>query len=195
MPESLRRAAFLDRDGVINVETGYLYRIEDFAFVDGAVEGMHLLASAGYALVVVTNQAGIAKGLYDEAAYQRLTQHMLDELSKAGVAVTAVYHCPHHPLGVVPAYAMHCLCRKPGAGMLLAAAGDHRLDLKRSVLIGDKTSDSLAGRAAGLPLTILVETGHALPTDAMDHADRRCADLKAAARWLVDRQTPGSVQP
>ncbi len=183
-PRGLRPAAFIDRDGVINAELGYVWRIEDFHLLPGAVDGLRQLARCGYALVVVTNQAGIAKGRYDEAAYQKLTAHMRGLLAAQGAALAGVYHCPHHPQGTVPAYTRECDCRKPAPGLLLRAARELGLDLARSVLVGDKTTDTQAGRAAGLRRTVLVESGHALPADALAHADHRCADLAAAARWL-----------
>lgn len=183
-PEA-RPAAFIDRDGVINVELNYVHRIEDFHVLPGVYEGLRRLAGAGFALVVVTNQAGIAKGLYDEAAFERLTTSMLAQMRANGITLAAVYHCPHHPAGSVAAYAVECDCRKPAPGMLLQAAREHALDLSRSVMIGDKTSDTQAGRAAGVGLTVLVESGHPLPADAATQADHRCANLAAAADWIV----------
>lgn len=180
----LRPAAFIDRDGVINVDLGHVCRVEDFHLLPRAVDGLRLLAANGYELIVVTNQAGIAKGLYDEAAYHLLTEHMLRVLSSQGVRITAVYHCPHHPQGVVPAYAMVCDCRKPAPAMLFRAATENRLDLARSVLIGDKASDVAAGRAADIGRTVLVASGHALPADAARLADHVSEDLSAAAQWL-----------
>ncbi|MDE2083186.1 MAG: D-glycero-beta-D-manno-heptose 1,7-bisphosphate 7-phosphatase [Burkholderiales bacterium] len=180
----LRPAAFIDRDGVINAELDYVWRIEDFHVLPGVVDGLRQLARCGYALVVVTNQAGIAKGRYDEAAYQRLTAHLRVLFAAQGVVFDGVYHCPHHPQGTVAAYTRACDCRKPAPGLLLRAARELGLDLARSVLVGDKTTDTQAGRAAGLRRTVLVESGHALPADALAHADHRCADLAAAARWL-----------
>ena len=184
LPRPLRAAAFIDRDGVINAELGYVWRTEDFHLLPGAVDGLRRLAGCGYALVVVTNQAGIAKGLYDEAAYRHLTAYMRGLLAAQGVVLDGVYHCPHHPQGTVAAYARECDCRKPAPGLLRQAARELGLDLARSVLVGDKTSDTQAGRAAGLRRTVLVESGHALPADALAQADHRCADLAAAARWL-----------
>lgn len=179
-----RAAAFIDRDGVINAELNYVGRPEDFHLLPQAVDGLQRLAAQGFALVVVTNQAGIAKGMYDEAAYEHLTRHMVALLRSQGVHLAAVYHCPHHPQGSVARYAIDCDCRKPAPGMLLRAAAEHGLDLARSVLVGDKPSDTAAGRAAGVRWTVLVESGHALPDNALQFADHRCADLAAAADWI-----------
>jgi D-glycero-D-manno-heptose 1,7-bisphosphate phosphatase len=183
-------AAFLDRDGVINAELGYVSRIDDFHVLPGVVDGLRQLAAGGFSLVVVTNQAGIAKGKYDEAAFERLSAHMREIFRREGIQFAGVYHCPHHPEGSVPQYAVRCECRKPAAGMLFSATADLGLDLRRSVLIGDKTSDTQAGRAAGVRHTVLVESGHALPPDALDHADHRCAGLSEAARWVCSQPAP-----
>jgi D-glycero-D-manno-heptose 1,7-bisphosphate phosphatase len=190
-------AAFIDRDGVINAELDYVFRPEDFHVLPGVVDALRLLAAHGFALVVVTNQAGIAKGRYDEAAYQRLTQHMRGLFAAQGIALAGVYHCPHHPQGTVAAYAHECDCRKPAPGMLLRAARELELDLKRSVLVGDKASDTEAGRAAGLRWTVLVESGHRLSADALQFADHRCADLAEAAAWLCqpERLAPSDRVP
>lgn len=184
MSARARPAAFIDRDGVINTELNYVHRREGFVLLPGVIEGLRLLSSQGFALVVVTNQAGIAKGLYDEAAFASLSTHMRDLLAAQGVELAGVYHCPHHPRGSVPAFAIECDCRKPAPGMLLRAARDLNLDLANSVLVGDKPSDTAAGRAAGVALTVLVESGHALPTDTQTLADHRCAGLHEAAQWL-----------
>lgn len=184
-PDTRRPAAFIDRDGVINAELEYVHRIQDFHLLPAAVPGLQRLAAGGYALVVVTNQAGIAKGRYDEPAFQALTLHMRGLLAAQGIELAGVYHCPHHPQGRVAAYTFDCECRKPRPGMLLAASRELGLDLGRSVLVGDKTSDTQAGRAAGVRFTVLVESGHALPVDALDHADHRCRDLLEAAQWIT----------
>lgn len=189
-----RPAAFIDRDGVINAETGYVYRAQDFHVLPGVVAAMRQLADHGYALVVITNQAGIAKGKYTEAEYAVLTRHMGDLLARQGIALAGVYHCPHHPQGSVPAYAIACDCRKPAPGLLLRAAAQLNLDLARSVLVGDKPSDAAAGRAAGVRWTVLVESGHRLPDATSALADHRCADLAQASAWVCARQNEPTVE-
>lgn len=187
MLTELRRAAFVDRDGVINAELDHVGRPEDFHLLPRAIAGLRRLAGHGYLLVVVTNQAGIAKGLYGEEDYQRVTRYMTDLLLSQRVQLQAVYHCPHHPLGSVSRYAIACDCRKPAPGLLLRAAEEIQLDLPRSVLIGDKVSDTAAGRAAGLHRTILVRSGHVLPEGALRYADYCCDDLSDAAEWVCSQ--------
>lgn len=187
MAAEARPAAFIDRDGVINVERHHVYRIEDFEILPGVVAGLRRLADHGYALVVVTNQAGIAKGKYGPEDYQRLCDHMRALFAREGVQFAGIYHCPHHPQGTVPAYARACDCRKPAPGLLLRAAAELGLDLARSVLVGDKPSDTEAGRRAGVARTVLVESGHPLPPDTSTLADHRCAGLAEAAEWLCRR--------
>ena len=177
--------AFIDRDGVINEELDYVHRIEDFHLLPGVIDGLRLLREHGFALVVVTNQAGIARGLYTEADYQALTAHMKALLEAQGAPLAGVYHCPHHPTAGVGAYRIDCSCRKPRPGMLLQAAQDLGLDLSRSVIVGDKHSDLQAGRAAGLSACVLVESGHAPSAKARAMADHTSANLLEAARWIV----------
>lgn len=181
------RAAFIDRDGVINEELGYVHRPEDFRLLPRAVSGLRRLQQAGWVLVVVTNQAGIARGLYDEADYQYLTAHMRALLAEHGIELSAVYHCPHHPTAGVGALRIYCECRKPQPGMLQRAATELGVDLRASILIGDKATDLQAGRAAGVSYCVLVESGMKLTENARQLADFAAADLDEAAEWVVGK--------
>jgi len=152
MRADCRRAAiFLDRDGVINRDDGYTHRIEDFELLPGVVDELGRLQSLGYLLIVVTNQAGIARGRFTESEYFAFTEHMRLELRSQGIRLAAVYYCPHHEMGSTPGYAIACECRKPRPGMIQKALVDHQLDVKECWLIGDKQSDLDAGIAAGIP--------------------------------------------
>ncbi len=181
---AIKKAVFLDRDGTINVEKDYLYRPDEFAFIPGAVEAIRLLNRAGYLVVVVTNQSGVARGYYDEAAVKRLHEHIEQLLGVAGAHVDAWYHCPHHPDGREP-YNRDCDCRKPLPGMLHQAAVDLAIDLAASWMVGDKAIDIEAGQAAGCrPILVLTGYGaderHKLP-----HGVPCCPDLHAAAELIA----------
>lgn len=182
-----RKAAFLDRDGVINKDKAYVSRWENFEFIPGAIEGMRLLQDAGYALVVVTNQSGLARGYYSEAEYQALTQHMLAALKQGGVALAGVYHCPHHPKGVVPELSISCDCRKPAPGLLMQAAVELNLSLQDSLLIGDKPSDIEAARAAGLAKAYALASDNPESVAEPLQADGLFYNLLACAQHLVQR--------
>ena len=154
----LRKAAFLDRDGVINEDRGYVGARKDFVFLPGAIEGMRSLQDAGYLVVIVTNQSGIARGLYSSQEYEALTGSILGELAIQGIKVERVYHCPHHPDGVLPEFSVECDCRKPKPGMLLGAARDLNIALSKSVLFGDKASDIDAANGAGVGKAYIVNS-------------------------------------
>lgn len=156
-----RPALFLDRDGVINEEVDYLYRTEDCRLVPGIASLLRSARQLGYVICVVTNQAGIGRGMYTEADFHTLMAYMAGELQKEGAAWDAVYFSPYHPVHGVGEYRRESECRKPAPGMLLQAAQQHRLDLSRSILVGDRCSDLLAGHAAGLHTLFLI--GHTEP--------------------------------
>jgi D-glycero-D-manno-heptose 1,7-bisphosphate phosphatase len=168
-----RRAAFLDRDGVINVDRGYVGQVDRFELAPGAAEGMRVLAGAGYLLAVVTNQSGIGRGYYGVADFEAVTRHMRAELRARGVEVALVCHCPHLP-------GDGCPCRKPRPGMILDAAARLDVDLGASVMIGDSPSDIAAGRAAGVGRCYLIGPGPAPPG-----ADGGFPDLGACARAVT----------
>lgn len=144
---------FLDRDGVINVDKGYVGTWERFTFLPRAIDALRSIATKGYALAIVSNQAGIARGLYDECDYVDLTYRMIASLRRSGVYITVVAHCPHHPTAARVAYFdRRCRCRKPAGGLLRDIASTHPVAFERSFMIGDKQSDIDAGRNAGIPL-------------------------------------------
>ena len=152
----MRRALFLDRDGVINEEIGYLSRPEDVRFVRGIFSLCRTAQRLGYAIVVVTNQSGIARGLYTEADFQALMAWMRSELAREGVSLDAAYHCPYHPEHGVGQYRREHPDRKPGPGMLLRGARDLGLTLQDSIMVGDRCSDVAAANAAGLRQAFLL---------------------------------------
>jgi D-glycero-D-manno-heptose 1,7-bisphosphate phosphatase len=152
----VRRAAFLDRDGVINVDPGYVHRIEDFHFVAGTLEACRELTRRGWLLVVATNQSGIGRGLYTEHDFHELTGWMRARFEGFGAPLAGVYYCPHHPTDAIDRFRTRCDCRKPQPGMLLAAARDLALDMAQSMSFGDKCEDLLAAQAAGIAHRVLL---------------------------------------
>ena len=154
-----KKAVFLDRDGVIVEEPPYYaHRIDQIHFIEGAVGAIHEFNGRGFTVVVVSNQAGIARGIFRKEDAENFNKAMISRLGERGARIDAVYYCPHHPEAVVDEYRVSCDCRKPAPGMLLRAERELGIDLTSSFLIGDKRSDIGAGRAAGC-ITILVKTG------------------------------------
>ena len=139
-------ALFIDRDGVINVDRVHVSKKEDFEFTLGIFELCRKYSESGYLIFIITNQAGIAKGLYTEEEFSDLMEWVTKEFQEKGVTISRVYHCPHHP-----DYTGSCNCRKPEPGMILKAASDFSISLADSVLIGDKETDLEAGRRASIP--------------------------------------------
>lgn len=180
-----RRAVFLDRDGTLNVEKNYLFRPEEFEFIPGAAQAVKRLKEAGFLVVVVTNQSGVARGYYGEADVERLHHHVQQLLAAFDTRIDAFYFCPHHPAGGVDRYRIDCDCRKGRPGMLLQAARDLRIDLARSYMIGDKAADIEAGEAAGCT-PILVRTGHGAEMEG--HCSLQAADLPEAVDLLLQRE-------
>jgi D-glycero-D-manno-heptose 1,7-bisphosphate phosphatase len=155
------KAVFLDRDGVINVDKGYVYRIEDFEFYSNVFKALKKLQDAGYKLFIVTNQSGIAVGYYTEEDFLKLTEFMLKEFEKEGIKIEKVYYCPHHENGIVEKYAIKCDCRKPESGMIRKAIQEFGVDPTKSFLIGDKENDILAAHKEGVKAA-LVKTGQGI---------------------------------
>ena len=147
------RALFIDRDGVINKEKEYLYKIEDFEFIDGVVEALLMAQKAGFKLIVITNQSGIGRGYYNNDDFKKLTTWMQHTLYSEGVKIDDVLHCPHTPDNA-------CSCRKPHPGLIHSAAKKHQIDLSNSFLVGDKESDIKTAINTHLKASVLVRCGH-----------------------------------
>ena len=160
----IKPAAFLDRDGVLNVDREYVHRVDQLEWIDGAAEAIKLINDAGYLAIVVTNQSGVARGYYDEAAVGALHAHMKDYLAARGARIDAFYYCPHHPAGTVERFAITCACRKPGIGMLEQAAADWPIDRAHSFMIGDKDIDVAAAEAFGIRGAKFDSESQSLPT-------------------------------
>ncbi|WP_127960379.1 D-glycero-beta-D-manno-heptose 1,7-bisphosphate 7-phosphatase [Serratia microhaemolytica] len=180
-------AVFLDRDGTMNIDHGYVHEIDDFQFIDGVIDACRELKKMGFALVLVTNQSGIARGKFSEAQFMRLTEWMDWSLADRGVDLDGIYFCPHHPQAVVDEYRQQCDCRKPQAGMLLQAQADLNLDLAASYMVGDKIEDMQAAAAAGVGRKVLVRSGQPVDTVAEDAADWVLDSLKALPDAIKNR--------
>jgi len=148
------KVVFLDRDGVINIEKNYLYKIEEFEFIDGVFESLSYLQNLGYELVIITNQSGIGRGYYTQEQYNKLTVWLKSKFKEKNINITEVFCCPHAPN-------QECNCRKPQIGMIQESAKILDIDYKNSWLIGDKSSDIQTAINANIPNTVQVKTGHA----------------------------------
>jgi D-glycero-D-manno-heptose 1,7-bisphosphate phosphatase len=190
-----RRALFLDRDGVINVDTGHPHRADQIEWLPGIFELVRAAWADGYVPIVVTNQAGIAKGYYDEAAFLELTRWIHAAFEQAGAPLLATYYCPHHAEGLVRLLRGKCACRKPEPGLLLQAIADWDIDPGLSMLLGDKDSDIEAARRAGVADARLVagaQEWRALVPAAKRRRDPRPASTSSAWRWRSRASTPKS---
>ncbi len=168
----MRRACFFDRDGVINVDYGYVGHVADFTLISGVARALARIRQAGYLLILTTNQSGIARGRYSVGDFLTLSGHMQRLLAQDNAQFDGIYYCPHHPQGQVSAFVKDCSGRKPGPGMLMQAAQDFNLDLSSCLMIGDHAGDVLAAQAAGLSRLYLV--GAHLHSEAALCPQARC---------------------
>jgi D-glycero-D-manno-heptose 1,7-bisphosphate phosphatase len=182
---ALRKAVFLDRDGTINEERNYLHRVEDFTFIPGVPKAIRRLNQAGFLVVVVTNQSGVARGYFELADVQTLHDHIEENLSVEQAHIDGFFVCPHHPEAGQGAWRKLCDCRKGAPGLLLQAAEQLHIDMCRSFMIGDKDADMEAGRRAGCT-PLLVLTGYGIETaQALDPAIGRFASLVEAVDFIL----------
>jgi D,D-heptose 1,7-bisphosphate phosphatase len=188
--KNLQKAIFLDRDGVINADKGLICRHEDFELLPKTAKAVKAINQSEYLAIVVTNQPGIAKGMYSYADLEVIHSKMDTLLGNEGAKTDALYFCPHHPDKGFPGERAElkivCTCRKPASGMLLQAAEDFNIDLKQSFIIGDHERDIIAGRNVGCT-TIGVETGHAL-AGSSTIPDKICPDLQSAVQWILKNE-------
>ena len=187
------KALFLDRDGVINVDRGYVHSCDDFHFREGIFELCRAAQAFGYLLVVVTNQAGIARGFYTESEFNDLTTWMAHKFAERQIEITRVYYCPYHPVHGVGPYKYDSPDRKPMPGMIFRASVDLDLDLTASIIIGDKLSDIEAGRAAGVGTKILLRhdaTTDDVPSEHDLHTSGSLSDV--LQRFFSDPATGGA---
>ncbi|PHM48703.1 D-glycero-beta-D-manno-heptose 1,7-bisphosphate 7-phosphatase [Xenorhabdus miraniensis] len=181
-------AVFLDRDGTINIDHGYVHEIDNFQFIDGVIEAMLELKKMGYALVLVTNQSGIARKIFTEDQFMQLTEWMDWSLADRGVDLDGIYYCPHHPEGNDEEYKKSCNCRKPQPGMLLDAQQALHIDMSASYMVGDKIEDMLAAHDANVGTKILVRTGKPVTEAAEQAADLVINSLADLPNVIKNRQ-------
>lgn len=183
-------AVFLDRDGTINKEVGYINHLDRFELIPRIAEAIRLLNGLGLKVIVVTNQAGLAKGYFDEGLLARVHRKMEHALAEKGAWVDGIYYCPHHPEAVREEYRKNCDCRKPKTGLVERIAREHDLDLKRSYIVGDKIEDVEFGQRVGAK-GIMVLTGYGKGQwEHQRHAwsvqpDFLAEDLYEAAKWIA----------
>ncbi len=192
-----RPAIVMDRDGTVCEEVGYVNHVSRVRLLPRSAAAIRAAREAGYATVLVTNQAGVARGYFDEALVHRVHERVRELLAAEGAAVDAIYHCPHHPEAGEPPYRTDCGCRKPRPGMILRARDDLSLDLSRSFVVGDSMRDVEAGRRAGTA-TVLVLTGYG--RGELEHRsgswtsrpDHVAEDLWDAVAWILARERAGA---
>ncbi|WP_395489546.1 D-glycero-beta-D-manno-heptose 1,7-bisphosphate 7-phosphatase [Cedecea davisae] len=181
-------AIFLDRDGTINVDHGYVYEVDRFEFIDGVIEAMRELKEMGFALVLVTNQSGIARGMFTEADFENLTEWMDWSLADRGVDLDGIYYCPHHPEGEVEEFRQVCDCRKPQPGMLISARDFLNIDMAASYMVGDKIEDMQAANAALVGAKVLVRSGKPVTEAGEAAADLVINSLADLPKAIKQRQ-------
>lgn len=189
----MNRAVFLDRDGTVNEEVGYLKDLSRLRLIAGAGAAIKRLNNAGYKVILVTNQSGVARGYFPESMVHEAHARLTNMLREEGAVLDGIYYCPHHPTAGNAKYTMACDCRKPGTGLIDVAAKDFDIDIKRSFMIGDKWSDVELAQRAGVH-AILVMTGFALddpgnkrPYHVLD-PDYTASNISEAVDWIIHRE-------
>ena len=169
----MKRAIFLDRDGVINKDIDYAHKIKDIIFIEGIFDAIKFFKHNDFLVIIITNQAGLARKLYSLNDYLSTTKWMIKQFEDNGCLIDEIYYCPHHP-----DYTGPCNCRKPNIGMINEAKKAFKIDLNRSIIVGDKRSDIVAGKKAGIGLKVLVRSGHPIQPIDSQSADLVVESLK-----------------
>ena len=193
----MKKAVFLDRDGCVNVEDNHITDIGKFRLYDGSLAAIKKLNEAGFLIVIITNQSGVARGLMTEELVQKTHELLLKWTSEAGVKIDQIEYCPHHPEGSVAKYAIKCDCRKPATGMLKRAAEKLDIDFSSSYVLGDKISDIALGPATGAK-AILVRTGFGTRDEQTilrgeaDPPDYVADGIEDAVDWILENESQGA---
>ncbi|HTY12660.1 MAG TPA: D-glycero-beta-D-manno-heptose 1,7-bisphosphate 7-phosphatase [Candidatus Omnitrophota bacterium] len=180
----MNRAVFLDKDGTINEDPGYVSHYRDVKILPHSAEAIKLLNEAGYKVIVITNQAGVARGYFGEDMLQAINKTMQKHLLSKGAYIDDIYYCPHHKEHGHYPYRRECECRKPGTALFKKAAKRHDIDLSRSFMVGDHSGDIEGGNKAGAK-TVLVLTGHEKISDMKVKPDHVADNLLEAAKWIL----------
>lgn len=184
-------AVFVDRDGTLIEDVGYLSSVDQIKLIPKATEALKILKSCGYKIIVISNQSGVARGYFDEASVQTINREVLKIFSGNGALIDGIYYCPHHTAYGSAPYRKECDCRKPAPGMILQAKKEHNLDLSNSCIIGDKRTDIVTGKNLNIP-AILVLTGYGKEEKAKIMRDKNpkpnfiADDIYQAALWIKE---------
>lgn len=181
----MNKAVFLDRDGTINIDKHYLYKREDFEYLDGAVNALRRLTEAGYLLVVITNQSGIARGYYTEQDFLSLNDWMITDLANKGVEICKTYYCPHYPESNEGRYSQVCECRKPATGLFWRAKEELDIDMEQSYAVGDKLRDLSICNESGVRGFLINNAGDNKENNDSEAWYRRCANLDEAVDMIL----------
>lgn len=182
----MNNALFLDRDGIINIDHGYVHKQDAFEFVDGIFELCQKAIAKGLKIFVITNQAGIARGYYDIQTFEKLSHWMVSKFEQHNVKIEKVYFCPHHPTKGVNEFVKSCQCRKPAPGMILQAQQEFSLDLNESFFIGDKMSDMQAANNAGIKHKILVDSRYHINEQIIPSDINKVATVAEAITFFIE---------
>ncbi|MFC0179405.1 D-glycero-beta-D-manno-heptose 1,7-bisphosphate 7-phosphatase [Thorsellia kenyensis] len=185
----MNKAVFLDRDGTINLDKGYVFKVDDFIFFPGVIDTLKEIKEKGYLLVLITNQSGIARGYFSEEDFINLTEWMDWSLADRGVDLDGIYYCPHHEEGLVDEFAIKCDCRKPNDGMIKTAQKELNIDLNISFIVGDKVSDMMTGKKAGIKERYLIQWPDQVKFDLNQNKvkvnDKHKDDLKEDDYYMI----------